>query len=97
MAGVDHSGTPPSCRSVQKRAAQPGIRLAFRTFVINFFMAGPEMVRWELTAVESNGPFRLTVHHAHGVIVEYFETSAAALMREQELEDLLIAARGAHR
>jgi len=89
--------TPSRCQSVQLRAAQPGIRLALRTFVINFFMAGPEMVRWELTAVESNGPFRLTVHHAHGVIVEYFETSAAALMREQELEDLLIAARGAHR
>jgi hypothetical protein len=52
------------------------------------------MVRWELTAVESHGPYRLTVHHAQGVIVEYFETSAAALMREQELEDLLIAARG---
>ena len=55
------------------------------------------MVRWELTAVESQGPFRLTVHHANGVIVEYFDTSAAALMREQELEDLLIAARGSSR
>jgi len=65
--------------------------------VLNFFMAGPEMVRWELTAVESNGPFRLAVHHAHGVIVEYFETSGAALMREQDLEDLLIAARGTSR
>ena len=95
--GVIRSWTPPPCRSVQSRAPRPGIRLATRTPVINFFMAGPEMVRWELTAVESNGPFRLTVHHAHGVIVEYFETSAAALMREQELEDLLIAARGAHR
>lgn len=60
-------------------------------------MAGPEMVRWELTAVELNGPYRLTVHHSNGVIVEYFETSAAALMREQELEDLLIAARGTSR
>ena len=62
--------------------------------MISFFMAGPEMVRWELTAVESDGPYRLTVHHTLGVIVEYFKTSAAALMREQELEDLLIAARG---
>lgn len=63
--------------------------------MINFFMAGPEMVRWELIAVESEGPYRLTLHHANGVIVEYFDTSAAALMREQELEQLLIAARGA--
>jgi hypothetical protein len=62
--------------------------------VLNFFMAGPEMVRWELT-VESDGPFRLTVRHAQGVIVEYFNTSSAALLRQQEIEDLLIAARGA--
>jgi hypothetical protein len=62
--------------------------------VINFFMAGAEMVRWELIAVECDGPFRLTLHHAQGVIVEYFDTSSAALMREQELETLLMAARG---
>ena len=65
--------------------------------VINFFMAGPELVRWELTAVDSNGPYRLTIHHSQGVIVEYFDTCAGALMREQELEDLLMAARGALR
>jgi len=82
---------------MQRCATRVGIGLATRIFVINFFMAGPEMVRWELSAVESDGPFRLTVHHANGVIVEYFETPAAALMREQELEDLLIAARGARR
>jgi hypothetical protein len=57
-------------------------------------MAGPELVRWELTAVEYDGPFRLTVHHSQGVIVEYFNTSSAALLRQQELECLLIAARG---
>jgi hypothetical protein len=61
--------------------------------MLSFFMAGPEMVRWELTA-EADGPFRLTVRHSQGVIVEYFLTSAGALMRQQELEDLLIAARG---
>jgi hypothetical protein len=75
-------------------ASPIGIALARCLCVINFFMAGPEMVRWELTAVESDGPFRLTVHHATGVIVEYFGTPSAALMREQELEDLLMAARG---
>jgi hypothetical protein len=84
-------------RFTQARAIRPGIWLAISRSVINFFMAGPEMVRWELTAVQSNGPFRLAVHHANGVIVEYFDTSAAAIMREQELEDLLIAARGTSR
>lgn len=61
--------------------------------MLSFFMAGPDMVRWELT-VDPNGSFRLTVRHAQGVIIEYFQTSAAALLRQQELEDLLIAARG---
>jgi len=79
------------------RAARAGIALATSVPVVNFFMAGPDLVRWELTAVECDGPFRLTVHHAAGVIVEYFKTAAAALMREQELEDLLTAARGAAR
>lgn len=63
----------------------------------NCFMAGAEMVRWELTAMASDGPFRLTVHHSQGTIVEYFEQSTAALMREQEIEGLLIAARGTGR
>jgi hypothetical protein len=62
--------------------------------MLSFFMAGPEMVRWELTAVRSDGPYRLTVRHALGVIVEYFNTSTAALLRQQELEHLLMAARG---
>lgn len=61
--------------------------------MLSFFMAGPDMVRWELT-IEPNGSYRLTVRHAQGVIIEYFQTSAGALLRQQELEDLLIAARG---
>lgn len=63
----------------------------------NCFMAGAEMVRWELTAMASDGPFRLSVHHSQGTIVEYFKQSTAALMREQEIEGLLIAARGTGR
>jgi len=62
--------------------------------MLNFFRAGPELVRWELTLVEPRDTYRLTIHHARGVIVEYFTTAAAALMRERELETLLIAARG---
>jgi hypothetical protein len=61
---------------------------------MNFFMAGGELVRWELTAVGVDGPYRLTVRHTHGAIVEYFRTTSAALQREIELEDLLMAARG---
>jgi hypothetical protein len=60
----------------------------------NVFMAGRELVRWEVTACGADGPYRLTIRHSHGSIVEYFQTVTGALDREIELEDLLIAARG---
>jgi hypothetical protein len=63
----------------------------------NVFFAGRELVRWDLTAVGANGPYRLTMQHAGGSIVEYFSSATAALIREQELEELLIAARGVSR
>ena len=61
----------------------------------NFFAAGSELVQWDLEVVETNSSYglRLTVRHAQGEIVEYFRTTQAALIREQELENLLIAAR----
>ena len=59
----------------------------------NCFMAGPELVRWELTALGDEGPYRLSVHHATGSIIEYFEDVTKALLRERQLEQLLIAAR----
>lgn len=60
----------------------------------NVFMAGQELVRWEVAACGGEGPYRLTIRHRHGSIVEYFQTVTDALDREAELEDLLIAARG---
>jgi hypothetical protein len=61
----------------------------------NMFMAGPDLVRWELTSLGARGPYQLTMQHAHGSIVEYFRSMTAALAREAELESLLTAARGA--
>ena len=57
----------------------------------SFFMAGSELVHWELTALGRSGPYKLSIRHAHGTIVEYFTTTAAALYREQELEALFLA------
>lgn len=59
----------------------------------NVFMAGPDLVRWDLIACGENGPYRLTMRHASGSIVEYFQSTTAALEREAQLEELLIAAR----
>lgn len=61
----------------------------------NFFMAGSDLVRWELTSLGADGPYRLSMHHPRGSIVEYFSDLMTALAREVELEDLLMAARGA--
>jgi hypothetical protein len=62
--------------------------------MLHFFKAAPDQVRWELTALESGQSYRLAVHHSQGVIVEYFTTSAMAIIRVQELEDLLARVRG---
>jgi hypothetical protein len=63
----------------------------------NCFMAGSDLVRWELISLGSDGPYRLSMHHGAGSIVEYFENVTDALLREGQLEALLIAARtGAH-
>ena len=62
--------------------------------MLHFFKAGPDLVRWELTEIEPGGSCRLAVHHAQGTIIETFGTSAQALRRVQELEELLVRARG---
>ncbi len=59
----------------------------------NVFMAGGELVKWELIAEGQDGPYRLAIHHSAGSIVEYFQDVATALVRQGELEALLIAAR----
>jgi hypothetical protein len=62
--------------------------------MLHFFRAGSDLVRWELTQLEGNGGCRLAVHHGQGTIIEYFNTPAMALSRVQELEALLVHARG---
>lgn len=46
-------------------------------------------------ALGHDGPYRLSMHHSAGTIVEYFGDVSKALKREEQLEALLIAARSA--
>ena len=62
--------------------------------MVHFFRAGSDIVRWELTELETGGTCQLTVRHAAGTIVEYFRTASPAVRRVHELEELLVHARG---
>jgi hypothetical protein len=61
--------------------------------MVNFFMVGSEMVRWEINCVGEE-VCRLTVTHPNGTIVEYFRTAAQALDRQKEIEGLFLPSRG---
>jgi len=61
--------------------------------MLNVFSAGQNLVRWEVTAVSVEGPYRLGVYHPGGAIVEYFQSVSAALERQRELEGLLVGGR----
>ena len=58
---------------------------------------GTELIRTEIAALGARGPYRLTITHSRGIIVEYFHTAKAALARAAELEELLMSARGVSR
>ena len=57
------------------------------------FVAGSELVQWDIARLPGRS-YRLTVRHAHGVIVEYFTTLPKALSRQQALETLILEAHG---
>jgi hypothetical protein len=65
-----------------------------RSDVLNFFMAGADRVRWEVTATGGDGcgPFRLVVSHPAGTITEYFDDVTQALLRQRKLEERLTSA-----
>ena len=62
--------------------------------MVHFFRAGPDLVRWDITEFERGGACQLTVHHDGRTIVEHFRSAAMAVHRVEELEDLLVRARG---
>lgn len=61
----------------------------------NLFMAGSDLIRWEIVTLGEAGPYRLSIVHPRGTIVEYFTTTAAALDREQEIEALFLSSSAA--
>jgi len=76
---------------VQRRAIRGGTERDYAVpDMVNFFMSGQDVVRWDLAAVEANGPFRLTIQHPAGTIIEYFHSAAAALARERAIENILV-------
>ena len=83
---------------MQPRAICTGTTLGYSHSVmtLNVFSAGRDLVRWEVTAVSADGPYRLGVYHPGGAIVEYFTSVSAALERERELESLFADGRAGY-
>ena len=71
-------------------------QLPYAPGVVSFFMIGLERVTWELVSVDNTGVCRLSVSYSGGVIVEYFTSTAAALQRESEIEELLTGLSATH-
>jgi hypothetical protein len=77
---------------VQGCSESTGTGIAKARPVTNFFMAGSDLVSWEIVTMGDEGPYRLSVIHPRGKIVEYFTTTAAAMTREQEIEAMFLSA-----
>ena len=60
--------------------------------MLALFRAGPERVRWQVIEEPDGESYHVTIHHAHGTIVESFRTPAAMTRRLLTLEDLLLRA-----
>jgi hypothetical protein len=58
--------------------------------MVSFLVVGPQMIRSEVSAIDNGAAYRLSLSHPHGVIVEYFKTAAAAVVRQQEIEALFL-------
>ena len=82
-----------SCRGVQLRHNpwRHSTCDALRRMV-SFLVVGPQMIRSEVCAIDHGAAYRLSLSHPHGVIVEYFKTAAAAIVRQQEIEALFLGA-----
>ena len=91
MCGSCPSSEHARRRTVQTRRRNHGTGIATAGLVTNFFMVGAERITWEIITISEGGPYRLSVFHPRGTIVEYFTTTAAAVKREQEIETLLLA------
>jgi hypothetical protein len=65
--------------------------LNLRAFLamVGFFRMGCEVVRWELTAMRPDGPYRLAIQFSAQPVVELFEETSMALLRIAEIENLL--------
>jgi hypothetical protein len=87
-----------SCQIVYSWAICTGTTIGYthNAMMLNVFSAGRQLVRWEVTAVSADGPYRLGVYHAGGAIVEYFGSVSAALQREREIEHLFAGGRATY-
>jgi hypothetical protein len=93
VRALEHFRPVELCKHVQ---SEPARGLVISVTMLNVFSAGQALIRWEVTAVSAEGPYRLGVYHSGGAIVEYFPSVSAALQRERELEVLFTGVRSTY-
>jgi hypothetical protein len=85
----------PSLRSNEWQSAAKPLHAAqewnlpIGSAMVGYVRVGCELVRWDLTALRPDGPFRLAIQFANKPVVEVFDEPSAALTRLAEIEDLL--------
>jgi hypothetical protein len=57
--------------------------------MVGFLSIGQQTIRWRLTAVRREGPFRLDVAFPGSPFVELFDTATAALVRLSQIDALM--------
>jgi hypothetical protein len=48
------------------------------------------LVRWEIQAATESGPYKLSTCFPAGRLVQFFGTATAALVRQSEIEEMLL-------
>jgi hypothetical protein len=58
--------------------------------LIDVASSSPHLVRWEIEATTSSGPYTLSTCFPSGRLVQIFDRASAALARQAEIQEMLV-------
>ena len=75
-------------------AYNPAGRFEIKVWDVEFRRAPKRTLMARVYQPQGSGPFRLAIHHAAGSITEHFDSVTGALVRQGQLETLLVGTHG---